>query len=97
MRKDFLGGVLGIRDHFSDSSFVEIKVGIAAHESRIVCSQGKEQNKRMSANQVPSEIMQPDYAVDGIPKARSPMLPWVIEVKKPADIEAMKAAGRVAR
>ena len=41
--------------------------------------------------------MRPDYAVDGIPKARSPMLPWVIEVKKQADIEAMKAAGRVAR
>ncbi|CAM9153349.1 unnamed protein product [Laminaria digitata] len=47
--------------------------------------------------QVPEEIMRPDYAEDGIPKAKSPMLPWVIEVKKDQDIEGMRAAGRVAR
>ncbi|CAM9528220.1 unnamed protein product [Ascophyllum nodosum] len=46
---------------------------------------------------VPPEIMRPDYAVDGIPKAKPPMLPWVIEVKKDSDIEGMKAAGRIAR
>ena len=47
--------------------------------------------------QVPKEIMRPDYAEDGIPKAKSPMLPWVIEVKNEKDIEGMRAAGRVAR
>lgn len=41
--------------------------------------------------------MRPDYADDGIPKAKSPLLPWVIEVKKEADIAAMREAGRVAR
>ena len=41
--------------------------------------------------------MRPDYAEDGIPKAKSPILPWVIEVKKDQDIEGMRAAGRVAR
>eukprot|EP00904_Undaria_pinnatifida_P000163 jgi/Undpi1/10147/HiC_scaffold_28.g12601.m1 len=47
--------------------------------------------------QVPQEIMRPDYAKDGIPKAKSPMLPWVIEVKKEEDIVGMREAGRVAR
>ncbi|CAN0189400.1 unnamed protein product, partial [Ectocarpus sp. 4 AP-2014] len=46
---------------------------------------------------VPPEIGRPDYAVDGIPKGKSPMLPWVIEVKNDADIAAMRAAGKVAR
>lgn len=47
--------------------------------------------------QVPPEIGRPDYAVDGIPKGKGGMLPWVIEVKKEDDIAAMRAAGRVAR
>ena len=46
---------------------------------------------------MPQEIMRPDYAKDGIPKAKSPMLPWVIEVKKEEDIVGMREAGRVAR
>lgn len=54
-------------------------------------------NSAIPKKQVPQEIMRPDYAVDGIPKDKSPMLPWVIEVKKEADIEGMRAAGRVAR
>lgn len=54
-------------------------------------------NITLPKKQVPQEIMRPDYAVDGIPKDKSPMLPWVIEVKKEADIEGMRAAGRVAR
>lgn len=42
-------------------------------------------------------LMFPDYAEDSIPKAKPQMLPWIIEVKKPDEIEKMKAAGIVAR
>jgi len=41
--------------------------------------------------------MAPDYANDGIPKAKGAMFPWIIEVKKEEEIEKMKVAGRVAR
>lgn len=43
------------------------------------------------------EIGRPDYAVDGIPKGKGSVLPWVIEVKKEDEIAAMREAGRVAR
>ena len=46
---------------------------------------------------VPDTIMAPDYANDGIPKAKGAMFPWIIEVKKEEEIEKMKVAGRVAR
>eukprot|EP00537_Pseudo-nitzschia_pungens_P006062 CAMPEP_0172365930 /NCGR_PEP_ID=MMETSP1060-20121228/12457_1 /TAXON_ID=37318 /ORGANISM="Pseudo-nitzschia pungens, Strain cf. cingulata" /LENGTH=413 /DNA_ID=CAMNT_0013089535 /DNA_START=271 /DNA_END=1512 /DNA_ORIENTATION=- len=50
---------------------------------------------------VSSEDMQilPDYALDGRPKkgSNSPLLPWVIEVKKPDEIEKMRASGKLAR
>ena len=47
---------------------------------------------------VPSEKIQlPDYALDGKPKNRPALFPWVIEVKKPDEIEKMRAAGRLAR
>mmetsp|Transcript_31218 Transcript_31218/g.75481 ORF Transcript_31218/g.75481 Transcript_31218/m.75481 type:complete len:429 (-) Transcript_31218:279-1565(-) len=47
---------------------------------------------------VPSEkISFPDYAFDGQPKNRPALFPWVIEVKKPDEIEKMRAAGRCAR
>jgi methionyl aminopeptidase len=39
----------------------------------------------------------PDYAQDGMPKNKSIMLPWVIEVKTPEEIEKMKVSGRIAR
>lgn len=39
----------------------------------------------------------PDYAEDGIPKARSALFPWIIEVKREEEIEKMRVAGRVAR
>ena len=41
----------------------------------------------------------PDYALDGRPKKGSnmPLLPWVIEVKKPDEIEKMRASGKLAR
>lgn len=42
-------------------------------------------------------IMKPDYSEDGRPKNKPQMLPWIIEVKKPDEIEKMRAAGRVAR
>jgi len=42
-------------------------------------------------------ITLPDYAGDGIPKNVPRLLPWVIEVKKPDEIEKMRAAGKVAR
>lgn len=42
---------------------------------------------------VPSEkISFPDYAFDGQPKNRPALFPWVIEVKKPDEIEKMRAA-----
>lgn len=47
--------------------------------------------------EVPPEIERPDYALDGIPKMKSPSLPWNIEVKNLEDISGMKEAGRVAR
>ena len=45
------------------------------------------------------DIDLPDYALDGRPKkgTSSPLLPWVIEVKKPDEIEKMRAAGKLAR
>lgn len=49
---------------------------------------------------VPGEdgrIKFPDYALDGVPKNRPTLFPWVIEVKKPDEIEKMRASGRCAR
>ncbi|CAM9101458.1 unnamed protein product, partial [Hapterophycus canaliculatus] len=46
---------------------------------------------------VPAEIGRSDYAVDGIPKGKGPMLPWMIEVKSEEDIAGMRATGKVAR
>ena len=47
---------------------------------------------------VPSEnIVFPDYALDGVPKNRPALFPWVIEVKKADEIEKMRLAGRCAR
>jgi len=47
---------------------------------------------------VDAAIMKPDYALDGVPKGASrPPLPWVIEVKTPAEIAKMRIAGRIAR
>jgi len=53
--------------------------------------------KQSARRTVPMEIPRPDYWKDGQPKARGPLLPWQIEVKSEADIEGMRAAGRVAR
>lgn len=46
-----------------------------------------------------SRDLLPDYALDGRPKKGSnmPLLPWVIEVKKPDEIEKMRASGKLAR
>jgi len=47
---------------------------------------------------VPSEkIKFPDYALDGLPKNRPALFPWVIEVKKADEIEKMRKSGRCAR
>lgn len=47
---------------------------------------------------VDKSITIPDYAIDGIPKKKSSqLLPWIIEVKKPGEIEKMRAAGKLAR
>lgn len=48
---------------------------------------------------VASADLLPDYALDGRPKkgSNSPLLPWVIEVKKPEEIEKMRASGKLAR
>ena len=43
-------------------------------------------------------VMLPSYAKTGIPEDKSsPMLPWIIEVKTPDEIEKMRAAGKLAR
>ena len=52
--------------------------------------------KRSPTRAVPDSIPKPDYARDGKPKARGPMLPWQIEVKTPKQIEGMRAAALVA-
>ena len=46
-----------------------------------------------------SRDLLPDYALDGRPKKGSnmPLLPWVIEVKKPDEIEKMRESGKLAR
>ena len=46
---------------------------------------------------IPNSITRPDYADDGKPKARGPVLPWQVEVKSAKDIEGMRKAGRIAR
>lgn len=48
---------------------------------------------------VPSDtgITFPDYARDGVPKARPTLFPWIIESKRPEEIDKMKKAGRCAR
>jgi hypothetical protein len=44
------------------------------------------------------KIVVPDYADDGRPKnTGSALLPWIVEVKTPEEIEMMRAAGKVAR
>lgn len=46
---------------------------------------------------VPEAIARPDYALDGIPKAKGPVLPWIIEVKTDEQIACMRESGRIAR
>jgi methionyl aminopeptidase len=46
---------------------------------------------------VDESIAKPDYAATGVPKARSPGFPWMIEVKTPSQIEKMREAGALAR
>ena len=53
--------------------------------------------KQTPTRKIPTSIKKPDYANDGTPKAKGPLLPWQVEVKNAADIEGMRAAGRVAR
>mmetsp|Transcript_63 Transcript_63/g.181 ORF Transcript_63/g.181 Transcript_63/m.181 type:complete len:438 (+) Transcript_63:115-1428(+) len=56
------------------------------------------QRKVIVSSDVSSDLL-PDYALDGRPKkgSNSPLLPWVIEVKKPDEIEKMRASGKLAR
>jgi len=46
---------------------------------------------------IPANIVRPDYAGDGRPKAKGPIFPWQVEVKSAKDIEGMRVAGRIAR
>lgn len=47
---------------------------------------------------VDENIELPDYALDGVPKKKSSaLLPWIIEVKRPEEIEKMRASGKLAR
>lgn len=47
--------------------------------------------------QVPNHIKKPDYAVDGIPKAKRTGLPWDVTPQTPEDIIRMRVSGRIAR
>ena len=58
---------------------------------------GVRPGKQSPRRKIPASIGAPDYALDGRPKARGPMLPWQVEVKNAQEIEGMRAAGRVAR
>lgn len=53
--------------------------------------------KQTPMRKIPTTIPRPDYADDGRPKAKGPVLPWQIEVKSAKDIEGMRAAGKIAR
>jgi methionyl aminopeptidase len=57
---------------------------------------GKQSPQRVVLDE---SIVKPDYAQTGTPKAKSKAAawPWMIEVKTPAEIEKMKAAGALAR
>jgi Xaa-Pro aminopeptidase len=57
---------------------------------------GKQSPQRVVVDE---QIVMPDFAKDGIPKkgSASPLLPWIIEVKTPKEIEKMRAAGKLAR
>jgi len=46
---------------------------------------------------VPPEIMLPDYALDGNPKAKPPIMPWDIHVNSPEEIAGIRKAARAAR
>ena len=46
---------------------------------------------------VPNEIVKPDYAADGKPKAKSLGMPWDIPVNSAEDIEGIRKAARAAR
>ena len=46
---------------------------------------------------IDAAVVPPDYADDGTPKNARPLLPWVIEVKTPEQIEKMRASGKLAR
>lgn len=46
---------------------------------------------------IDEKVISPDYAEDGSPKNARPMLPWVVEVKTPEQIEKMRDSGRLAR
>lgn len=56
---------------------------------------GKQSPKRIVPND--TGITFPDYALDSIPKATPPLLPWMIDVKTEEEIVKMRAAGRAAR
>jgi len=47
--------------------------------------------------EIPAHIKRPDYADDGVPKAKSKGLPWEITPQTPDDIARMRVAGRIAR
>ena len=47
--------------------------------------------------EIPPAIKLPDYAVDGIPKAKTTGYPWEIIPQTKDDIDRMRVAGRIAR
>ena len=47
--------------------------------------------------EIPAHIKRPDYAKDGVPKARSQGMPWEITPQTAEDIVRMRVAGRIAR
>lgn len=56
------------------------------------------QRRVVVSSEVAKDIL-PDYALDGRPKkgSNSPLLPWVIEVKKHGEIEKMRVSGKLGR
>jgi methionyl aminopeptidase len=57
---------------------------------------GKQTPQRIVAIKDTS-IIKPSYSESGTPTRKTPMLPWMVEVKTPEEIEKMRAAGKLAR
>ena len=83
---------------FASAIAAEAPIDKFPYAGSIRPGQQSPQRKVVVSSDVSADLL-PDYALDGRPKKGSnmPLLPWVIEVKKPEEIEKMRASGKLAR